>query len=90
VYFVFSATTKIVNAAGLHARPANLLVTLCASFQCDIKLISGKKIINGKSIFSVLGGAIKQGDEITIQTEGPDEQEAGKAILALLQDLGNK
>ena len=41
---------------------------------------------NAKSVLSVLGACIKSGDEIGIVCEGPDEEEALKVMMQLVED----
>ena len=41
---------------------------------------------NAKSVLSVLGACIKSGDEIEIVCEGEDEEEALKALVALVEN----
>jgi phosphotransferase system HPr (HPr) family protein len=63
------------------------LVALSNKFKSDIKLITNEKTIDPKSIFSVLGGALKQGTKITVQAEGKDEQNAVTAIVKYIEEL---
>ena len=39
---------------------------------------------NAKSVLSILAGMVKQGEEVTFWCEGPDEEEAMKAIAELV------
>ena len=41
---------------------------------------------NAKSVLSVLGACIKSGDEIEIVCEGPDEENALKDMIQLVDD----
>lgn len=81
------AKTTVSNVTGLHARPAQMLVKLCAAFPCDIKIITERATINAKSIFSILGGAIKQGTPITIEAVGEREEEACQAVMQFIGSL---
>ena len=49
----------IKSPAGLHARPAALLVQKANSFPCDISLVKGEKKVNAKSIMSILALGIE-------------------------------
>ena len=75
----------IVNKTGLHARPAALLVKMAAAFPCAVFLLKNGKSYNGKSIISVMSAAVKEGEEITIRTDGNREEEALTAIITLLK-----
>ena len=45
----------------------------------------GDKQINGKSIMNLMAACLKQGSEIEIQCDGPDEQAALDAAVKLIE-----
>lgn len=71
---------EVINRAGIHARPAALIVKVANQFESEIFMEKDKMKINGKSIMGIitLGAAYKS--VITITAEGPDEKEAAEAI----------
>ncbi|MDR2741933.1 MAG: HPr family phosphocarrier protein [Treponema sp.] len=73
----------IQNRAGIHARPAALLVQITKDFQCKIYLEKEGDRINGKSIMGIITLGASYGTEIKIIAEGPDEQAAVDAIVRL-------
>jgi phosphocarrier protein len=75
---------KIVNPLGLHARPAAALVKLASGFQAEIEVVKEGMAVNGKSILGVMMLAAECGSSVTLRAEGPDEQQAVEALLALL------
>ena len=77
----------VVNPTGLHARPASQLITLCKGFACSVKLISGGKTCDAKSIFSVMKCAIKQGSVIDVVCEGEGEAEALSTVVSFIESL---
>jgi phosphocarrier protein HPr len=77
--------TTIINNAGLHARAASKLVELTSKFSSDIK-IGHDKMVDGKSILSLMMLAATKGTEIKVQIDGDDEGQAMAAILALIED----
>lgn len=77
-------SVKIKNKAGLHARAASKLVELTSTFSCDIQ-IGQEKMVDGKSILSLMMLAAVKGSEITIETEGADEETAIDAIISLIE-----
>lgn len=79
------AQVEIINKAGLHARAASKLAQLCASFGCDIQ-IGHEKMVDGKSILSLMMLAAVKGTIVTIQTEGSDAESALGAILELINN----
>lgn len=84
---MYSIEIIVKNPMGLHSRPAQKLVKLCNTFKCDIRLITDTKTIDSKSIFSVLGGAIKQGTKIKVQADGENEQSAVETIVKFIDEL---
>jgi phosphocarrier protein HPr len=77
---------EIVNKLGLHARAAAKLTQLAAKYQCDVSLARNGRKINAKSIMGVMMLAAGKGSRVTLETDGPDEEEAMNAIVALIGD----
>lgn len=82
-------TTKIVkvlNEAGLHARPASALVKTASKFESDfyIKMYGYK--VNGKSILGVMTLAAEHGSEMELIFTGPDEKHAMDTIVKLFEN----
>ena len=76
----------IPNTLGLHARAAAKLVRLANGFKSTIILRRDDAGItaNAKSILSVLNIAAARGCEISVTTEGADEEPAMEAIQDLI------
>jgi len=66
----------VIDKAGIHARPASVIVSTAAKFEAKIKLISGAKEANLKSIMNIMALGLKAGDKFTITAEGYDEDKA--------------
>ncbi len=64
----------VKDEAGLHARPAGLLVKLASSCDSDISITFKSKKISAKKLFAVMGLCVKQNDEITVTVEGVNEE----------------
>jgi phosphocarrier protein len=80
-----SATIR--NKLGLHARASAKLSKLASSYACEVWLSRHGRRVNAKSIMGVMMLAAGQGSTIEIETDGPDEQAAMDALLALIDDL---
>jgi len=78
--------TTIVNKLGLHARASAKLTQLAANYQAEIWMTRSGRRINAKSIMGVMMLAAGIGSTVTIETEGPDEQDAMDALLKLIAD----
>lgn len=79
------AEVEIVNKAGLHARAASKLARLTASFASSVQ-IGQDKMVDGKSILALMMLAAVKGARLNIVIEGPDEQEALKKVVALINN----
>jgi len=70
----------IRNRAGMHARPAALLVKTASSFVSQISIEKDSERVNGKSIMGVITLGATFNTPLKIIAEGPDESEAVDAI----------
>ncbi|HIF86141.1 MAG TPA: HPr family phosphocarrier protein [Gammaproteobacteria bacterium] len=82
---MLTAKITIINKAGLHARAASKLVELSSSFASDIQ-VGHNKMVDGKSILSLMMLAAVKGTELNISVDGADEEQALKSIIALVDD----
>jgi phosphotransferase system HPr (HPr) family protein len=81
----------IMNAVGLHARPAALFVQTANKFVCDLMVTNGDSEGDAKSILDLLLLGANQGCTITVSAEGPDAEEALAALKELhAQNFGEK
>ncbi|HLR11486.1 MAG TPA: HPr family phosphocarrier protein [Sporosarcina sp.] len=78
----------VIDEAGIHARPAQLLVNTANEFESTIQLLYNDRIVNMKSILGVLSLAIGYQKQFTVQTDGVDEAEAIAVISERLQEKG--
>lgn len=75
----------ITDKGGIHARPAGALVKEAAAFPCSITIAKDGKAADAKRIFGVMGLGVKCGEEITVCTDGENEEAASDAIEAFLK-----
>jgi phosphocarrier protein len=78
--------TVILNRAGIHARPAALIVQTAGKFKSRITLKKGEDSINGKSIMGIITLGAGFETEIRIIADGEDEVEAVEAIDRLFRN----
>ena len=76
-------TVSIKNRAGIHARPAALIVQTASKFASNIWLEKGSDRINAKSIMGIITLGASYGTPVRILAEGKDEEAAADAIRAL-------
>ncbi|MFR7349942.1 HPr family phosphocarrier protein [Peptoniphilus sp.] len=77
-------TLVLTNEEGLHARAAALFVRTANRFQSEITLSLEGEEVNGKSIIGIMSLGAFEGEEITIKTEGSDEEEAMESLENLI------
>ena len=83
---MLKTTLTISNELGLHARASAKLTKLAASFASEVFLTRNGRRVNAKSIMGVMMLAAGMGTELELDVEGPDEQAAVDAIVALVND----
>lgn len=76
----------VTNRAGLHTRPASMIVRTAARFHCDFFIHKDEYEINGKSIIGVMTLAAEQGAVLKLVLDGEDEAEAADALTQLFED----
>jgi len=80
-------TYKVLNPSGFHARPTKEFVQAASTFPCKISVIKGDKKVNGKSSLSMLTLGIQQNDEITLEVDGEQEEQALAQLGGLLTKI---
>lgn len=81
-------TLRIINEAGLHARPASELVKAASQFKSEISVRSITKAsnaVNAKSILGILTLGVERGHEIELTVEGEDEVQAIQYLRQLIE-----
>ena len=75
----------ITDPIGIHARPAGLLVKAAKQFESTVMLVKGEKSAKATSLTKLMGLGIVQGDEVSVQVEGADEDVCAAAIEEFLK-----
>jgi len=77
----------VKNRAGIHARPASLLVQTACKFSSQIFLEreNGNERVNGKSIMGVITLGAIYNTRLKIVAEGNDEEIAIEALSKLFE-----
>ncbi|XXM73324.1 phosphocarrier protein HPr [Lysinibacillus sphaericus] len=81
-------TFTVTAETGIHARPATLLVQTASKFDSDVHLEYKEKKVNLKSIMGVMSLGVGKDAQITIITEGSDEEEALRSLEETLNKEG--
>jgi len=82
------AKFSVEGELGLHARPAGRFVTLAGRFDSEIWVArdGDEEWVSGQSVLSILSLAASQGTILRLRAEGPDAEEALRALGALLAE----
>lgn len=75
----------VSNRAGIHARPAAVLVQAVKDFSATIFLEKGSDRINAKSIMGILTLGAAYETELKIIAEGEDEELAVETMVRLFE-----
>ena len=78
--------TEIINKLGLHARASAKLTQTAGKFKCEVWMAKGERRINAKSIMGVMMLAAGKGSTVSVETSGPDAEQALQELLALIAD----
>ena len=82
-----SQVIKINNPSGLHLRPAGVFCEKALEYKCHITFkYRGGNVGNAKSVLSILGACVRQGDEIEVICEGVDEEAAIEGIVRIASE----
>lgn len=65
---------------GLDGRPIALLVQEASQYASKVYIKVEDKSINAKSIMGMMSLSLSEGEEVTIFTEGEDEEKAAEGI----------
>lgn len=77
---------KIIDEAGLHARPASLLVQAASKFPNNIYIEFQDKKLTLKSIMAVMSLGVPQNSTIAIEVEGDNAKEVLQALENILNE----
>ena len=75
----------IMNRAGIHARPAAVIVDTAKDFKSTIHLEKGNQKVNAKSILGIMTLGAGYGVELNIIAQGEDEEAAVAAMVRLFE-----
>lgn len=75
---------------GLQARHSAIFVRKAFTFKSVIVLTKTGRSANGKDIMEIMNPAVQEGDDITLITDGIDEQAAAKTLETFLSFLQEK
>ncbi|MCL2601314.1 MAG: HPr family phosphocarrier protein [Treponema sp.] len=81
----FSYTIK--DPLGIHARPAGLLVKKLQEFSSNATILRGEDKCDGKKLLALMKMRVKEGQTLTVQFEGGDEEAAANAMQNYMAEI---
>ncbi len=77
----------ITDPVGIHARPAGLLVKEIKKYTgTTFTIHKGEKSVNMLKLMALMGMGIKQGDTVTVEIEGGDEEAVPNAVETFFKE----
>lgn len=81
-----SKKVTVVNAQGLHMRPAGVLAKAAAAHkECSATLNVNGKSVNAKAVMQIMSAGIKCGTEVEIVCDGAQEQAVLDEIAGMFE-----
>ena len=77
---------RVTNRAGIHARPAAMMVQTASRFSSRIMIGRDSEEINAKSIMGIITLGAGYDTVLTLKVDGADEQEAADAMARLFEN----
>ena len=85
-FIMVSKTVEVINAQGMHMRPAGILAKAAAAYkECNITMNVNEKKVNAKALMQIMSACIKCGNTVEIVCEGTDEQAALDEVAGLFE-----
>jgi phosphocarrier protein HPr len=75
----------ITDEVGIHARPAGILVKEAKKYPATITLKTAKGSADARKLMAIMALGVKQNDEVTVEVEGENEEQAAKEIQVFFE-----
>jgi phosphocarrier protein HPr len=86
---MFEKEVVVNSDAGVHARPAMMLVREAMKYPCHVELVKDDVEADCKSIMSVLGLAIVSGSTLIVRADGEQEEEVVDKLVSMIENNFN-
>ncbi len=85
--FAIVAQAQVVDAQGMHARPASLIAEQAVKFSgTDIRIRNDQRTATAKSMAALLSMGASLGDVLTISAQGPEAEQAVQFLAAMIRE----
>lgn len=80
----------VTNPMGVHARPCAMLAQRFANFKSAVTVTANGKTADGRNVLELLALEAGEGDTMTLQVNGEDEEQAAEAARTVMEKEFNK
>lgn len=77
---------RVRNHQGLHARPCSSIVSTALGYQSELRIRSGEREVNGKSILELMTLSAGMGSELELRAWGQDADQLVRSVEQLFLD----
>jgi phosphocarrier protein len=77
---------KIKDPAGIHPRPAGILINEAKKYNCSYEISIGDKNCDMLKLLPLVGLGVQKDDIITVKVSGADEDAAADALMKHLEE----
>ena len=82
-----SKMVKVVNAEGMHMRPAGLIAKAVKAYpDSEVIMKANGKEIKAKSVMQIMAAGIKSGTDVEIVVTGGSEQAVLDELVKMFED----
>ncbi|MFP4490708.1 MAG: HPr family phosphocarrier protein [Spirochaetaceae bacterium] len=78
-------TAVIQNNAGIHVRPSGVIMDFVSDYDGKVTVGTENAKVELNNIMSLLSLGLVKNDTVTIQVEGPDEENTAQALVELFE-----
>ena len=79
-------TYTVHDPLGIHARPAGIIAKMAKPYaDTVITITKGEKSVKASQLMKIMSLAAKNGDEVTVTVEGPEEDAAFEAVKSFFE-----
>lgn len=84
---MLSKTVKVVNAEGMHMRPAGIIAKAAKAHpDSEVIMKANGKEIKAKAVMQIMAAGIKKGADVEIVVTGGDEQTVLDEFVKMFED----
>ena len=75
----------VTTPGGIHARTTGRMVSIAAGYNCTVTVLCDGRKADLRRPIELLALSVRQGQTVTVQVEGPDEDACAAALQQHMQ-----